>query len=79
MAATLNAVYQEALSLPDSTRLELAERLIASIPIDVELEAAQLQEVRRRMKEAQTGQVKTIPGEEVFREVEESLANRRRS
>lgn len=79
MAATLNAVYQEALSLPDSTRLELAERLIASIPINAELEAAQLQEVRRRMKEAQTGQVKTIPGEEVFREVEESLANRRRS
>ena len=77
MIATIETVFAEAMSLPDDTRLQLVERLIPTIQSEPSLEAEQIQEVQRRMGDVRSGRVKTIPGEQVFREIEQSLASRR--
>ena len=77
MIATIETVFAEAMSLPDDTRLQLVERLIPTIQSEPSLEAEQIQEVQRRMDDVRSGRVKTIPGEQVFREIEQSLASRR--
>ena len=75
MIATLDSLFDEALSLSDDNRLQLIERLIPTIQSDPSLEADQISEVHRRIKEVKTGTVKTIPGEQVFLEIEQSLAS----
>jgi putative addiction module component (TIGR02574 family) len=77
MIATIDTLFAEALSLSDDTRLQLVERLIPTIQSEPSLEAEQIQEVQRRMDDVRSGRVKTIPGEQVFREIEQSLASRR--
>jgi len=79
MIATLDSLFDEALSLSDDNRLQLIERLIPTIQSEPSLEADQISEVNRRIKEVKTGTVKTIPGEQVFDEIEQSLASRRNS
>lgn len=77
MIVTLDSLFDEALSLSDDNRLQLIERLIPTIQSEPSLEADQVNEVNRRIKEIKTGTVKTIPGEQVFHEIEQSLASRR--
>lgn len=77
MIATIDTLFAEALSLSDETRLQLVERLIPTIQSEPSLDAEQIQEVQRRMEDVRSGRVKTIPGEQVFREIEQSLASRR--
>lgn len=77
MIADIDTLFAEALALPDDSRLQLVERLIPTIQSEPSLEAEQVQEVQRRMEEVRSGRVKTIPGEQVFREIEQSLAARR--
>lgn len=77
MIADIDTLFAEALALPDDSRLQLVERLIPTIQSEPSLEAEQVEEVQRRMEEVRSGRVKTIPGEQVFREIEQSLAARR--
>jgi putative addiction module component (TIGR02574 family) len=77
MIATIETLFSEAMTLPDDSRLRLAERLFSTIKEEPALEAEQLQEVARRVQDVRSGQVETLPGEEVFREIERSLAARR--
>ena len=77
MIADIETLFAEALALPDESRLQLVERLIPTIQSEPSLEAEQVQEAQRRMDEALSGRVETIPGEQVFREIEQSLAARR--
>ena len=77
MIATLDTVLAEALALPEDSRLQLVESLIPTLQITPDLEAEQINEVRRRIDEVRRGQVGTIPGEQVFREIRQSLAERR--
>jgi putative addiction module component (TIGR02574 family) len=77
MIATIDSLFSDALSLPDDSRLQLVERLVSSIQSEPALDTEQVLEVRRRIEEVRAGQVKTIPGEEVFLEVRQSLAARR--
>ena len=77
MIATLDTLFAEALSLSDDIRLQLVERLILTIQTEATLETEQIQEVQRRMNDVRLGRVETIPGEKVFREIEQSLASRR--
>jgi putative addiction module component (TIGR02574 family) len=79
MIATIDTLFSDAMTLPDDSRLKLAERLISTVQDEPCLEAEQLQEVQRRVEEVRSGQVKTIPGEQVFREIEQSLAARRKA
>ncbi|RJP34881.1 MAG: addiction module antitoxin RelB [Candidatus Omnitrophota bacterium] len=59
------------MQLSRAERARLAERLIASLDEDVEIEQAWAEEVHRRVKELQSGAVQSIPGEQVFAELKD--------
>jgi len=68
MAAELNQVFHDALELSDSERATLVGLLIESLEAgesDADVEAAWAAEAERRWQEIESGEVKTIPWEEV--------------
>ena len=75
MAATIEQILEEALALPDDSRLLLAERLVESVSSSAnpDLEARQLAEVRRRMADVNAGRVELVSGEAALREVREAF------
>ena len=73
---TLDSFLAEAMNLTPDSRLELAERLVASVPEDAEIEAAQIKEVTRRMEDVRSGKMKLIPGEDALRQVREAVLGR---
>lgn len=77
MTATLNSLFTSAMQLPDESRLELVELLIPTIQSEPSLEVEQIVEVNRRIADVRTGRVQTIPGEQVFHDIAQSLAQRR--
>ena len=77
MVATLDTVLAEALALSQDSRLQLVESLIPTLQITPDLESEQIHEGQRRSNEVRSGRVNPIPGEQVFREIQQSLAERR--
>lgn len=75
----LDATVEKLMKLPPEQRLEVGERLIASVPIfpDKEAEAELAKTVERRLREIEDGTVKTIPGDEAFRMVRKELERAR--
>ena len=69
--ALLEEVEAIALELPRAERARLAERLIASLDEDSEIEQAWLVEVGRRVAELRSGSVEAVPGEQVFEELKD--------
>ena len=67
MARNLADLFQEASQLPENDRAELAGRLLDSIngEPDRNVELAWAKEVERRVREIDSGEVSTIPWEEV--------------
>ena len=67
MARDLTELFQEASQLPEAERAELAGRLLESLhgEPDDDVEAAWAEEVERRVRQIDSGEVKTIPWEEV--------------
>ncbi|MGD2047495.1 MAG: addiction module protein [Gemmatimonadota bacterium] len=63
---TTDQIEQELLKLPAADRARLAERLIASLDEDAEVEAAWIAEVRRRDEELRSGAVHGIPVEDAL-------------
>ena len=63
---TTEQIEQELLKLPTADRARLAERLIASLDDDAEVEAAWIEEVQRRDEELRSGAVKAIPLEDAL-------------
>lgn len=63
------------LSLPRRERARIAERLIASLDEDPEVEAAWKDEVRQRLARYRAGEAETYPAEDVLREARESLGS----
>lgn len=58
--------------LPIDMKLELVDRLLESIsPSQKEIDELWKIEIERRVEEVRSGRVKTIPGEQVFAEIEE--------
>ena len=70
MIADIDTLFAEALALSDDARLQLVERLIPTIQSEPSLEVDQIQEVQRRMEDVRSGRVKTISGEQVFRDID---------
>jgi len=77
MARPLKEIEQELLHLPQAERARLAHRLIVSLdedlPPDEGIEAAWIDEIKRRDAEIERGDVQTIPAEEAMRRVSEAL------
>ena len=76
MANTVETLYQEALNLPNDSRVALAERLLESVEPDPIMIEAQMTEVRRRLEDLESGRVATVPGAEGLRRVREAVAKR---
>ena len=71
MSPIANKVFDEALSLPASTRISLIEKLVTSLnlPISPEIDHLWAGEAERRIAEIECGEVKLIPGEDVFEKI----------
>lgn len=66
MPATVDTLEAEALQLSSEERAELAERLVASLGPDPDVEEAWAAEVERRDAEAEVGSVDLLPGPETL-------------
>ncbi|MBT3259782.1 MAG: addiction module protein [Deltaproteobacteria bacterium] len=64
-------VIEEALSLPANIRLNLVEKLITSLnlPIDEDIDRLWAEEAERRISKIEIGEVRLVPGEEVFSKI----------
>jgi len=68
---TLEEVEHDALELPVSSRVLLAEQLLQSLdqPNQQRLETLWAAEIDQRLSRFERGETKAIPGEEVFRRI----------
>lgn len=72
MAPNTEKLLQEALSLPEDARVDLAEALRQSVehkPADEGVDAAWSAEAKRRLKEVRSGAVKPVPWEKAERQI----------
>ena len=74
MSATLETLLPDALTLPDESKLLLAEQLLESISAQSEHDADLLAEVARRRAQAQADPSILLSGEKVLREVRAAVA-----
>ena len=67
-------LISEAISLPVEIRLQLVEKLLESLnPAHKDIDELWAIEAERRVAEIEKGEVKTVPGEEVFRKLHDRL------
>jgi putative addiction module component (TIGR02574 family) len=76
MTPKLSELLEKALALSTQDRGLLIDRLIASLdeaPPEEGVEAAWDAEIKRRVDDIRSGRVKTIPGEQVLKELAEEF------
>ena len=68
MTAMADRIMEEALMMPAEIRLNLVEKLITSLnlPMDGEIDRLWAEEAERRISQIEAGEVKLVPGKEVF-------------
>jgi putative addiction module component (TIGR02574 family) len=71
MTDKTQAILEQALKLSPTERAYMAEQLIASLDevADIEVEKAWQEEIQKRIQQVESGEVKTIPWEEVQRQL----------
>ena len=75
MAVKTNDLISMVESLPVDIKTTLVEKILGSLhPSRKEINALWAKKVEKRVEEIKTGKVKTIPGEEVFREINKRFA-----
>lgn len=63
-------LISEVVSLPIDIRMLLVNKLLESLnPAKKEIDELWAKEAERRVEDIKTGKVKTIPGDEVFKEI----------
>jgi putative addiction module component (TIGR02574 family) len=68
-------LISEATSLPVDIRVQLVEKLLLSLnPTEKETDELWAAEAERRVQEIESGTVKTVPGDEVFKKIRDRLA-----
>jgi len=74
MPSLVEELSQKARALPPEERVRLAEELLATVQeVDLEIEAAWDEEIRRRIAEIDSGAAKLVSADEVFAEVRRLL------
>jgi putative addiction module component (TIGR02574 family) len=73
MGSAAEELEAAALALPRGERARLAERLIASLDEDAEIEQAWTVEVRRRLEAFRKGEIVAHPIEDVLREARQGV------
>ncbi|MBI3611153.1 MAG: addiction module protein [Nitrospirae bacterium] len=68
MPIVAKKVFDDALSLPAETRVNLVEKLLASLnlPTRAEIDRLWAEEAERRIAQIDKGGVKLVPGKKVF-------------
>jgi putative addiction module component (TIGR02574 family) len=66
MSSQLAVVEAEALKLSAEERVRLADRLLASLSDDTEVEEAWAAEVERRIAEIESGRARLVPASEAI-------------
>lgn len=68
MSTSIDVVFEQALSLSDSERTELVQRLIESLDADrtARVEATWAAEASRRLQAYDEGKIQSFPADEVF-------------
>ncbi len=67
-------LISEAMSLPVDVRTLLVNKLLESLnPAEKEIDELWAKEAEKRVEDIRTGKVKTIPGEEVFKEIQDKF------
>lgn len=70
MSTLIEELSRQALSLPPEERVQLAEKLLATVQeMDEDVDAAWDEEIRRRVAEIDNGTANLVSAEEVFAEV----------
>lgn len=71
MGQTIDALLQGAIELPPDQRFALAQRILASMEPEeaAETDGAWTEEIRERIRRYDSGEIKGIPGAEVFAEI----------
>lgn len=72
MTAVVDRIIEDALMMPAEIRLSLVEKLITSLnlPIDGEIDRLWAEEAERRIAQIEAGEVKLVPGKEVFSRIQ---------
>ncbi|MBA3507081.1 MAG: addiction module protein [Betaproteobacteria bacterium] len=73
METQLEILESEALKLTPSERAALAQRLLASLEEDSEIEEAWAAEIERRIAEVESGAVRVVPVAEALAQVRAKL------
>jgi hypothetical protein len=75
MSMTVEQIYEEALRLPDDSKVCLAEQLIEYVEshIDNDLERIHLDTAKKRRDEVRSGQVRPVEGEEALARVRQVI------
>lgn len=73
METQLEILESEALKLTSSERAALAQRLLASLEEDSEIEEAWASEIERRIAEVESGAVQTVPIAEALAQIRAKL------
>tara|TARA_B100000315_G_scaffold260365_1_gene321170 strand:- start:721 stop:948 length:228 start_codon:yes stop_codon:yes gene_type:complete len=64
-------LISEAISLPVDIKTDLVNKLLESLhPTNKEIDELWAKEAEKRVDEIKTGKVKTIPGQDVFKEIQ---------
>lgn len=66
MDTTLDQLQAAVLALPEAERARLADKLLASLDEDVEIETAWRTEVRDRLAAYERGDVAAVPADDVL-------------
>ncbi len=75
MVTKTNELISMVESLPVDIKTTLVEKILNSLhPSQKEIDALWVKEVEKRVKEIRSGKVKTIPGEEVFKEIKKKFS-----
>jgi putative addiction module component (TIGR02574 family) len=70
-----NEIISMAESLPIDLKTRLIDRLLNSLqPSRTEIDNLWAKEAERRIEEIKSGKVKTIPGDEVFKEIHDRFS-----
>ena len=76
MDPNADTVFQEAMLLPEDSRMSLVERLIVAMPSYHDVEAEQVTLAESRLQELQSGTVAGVPVEDAVRRAREALGAR---
>lgn len=71
MPTVAKKVFEDALSLPAETRVNLVEKLLNSLnlPTQPEIDRLWAEESERRIAQIDKGEVKLVPGKKVFADI----------